>query len=175
MKRKTTVFNSDKSVKKSEKQDDEDNFKTFSQFIQSNTELYNLVKEHDPDFEQSNRGFALIGLHSCGNLSNSIMNLFFSNNNENNNDSDCNIKTVRKLLCNVGCCYNLLNEKYAIDKESNRDYKNTNIEIDNNSKFPLSKYLNDKKYHLSFNLRMLSCHSLERSIQNIDDFKEVKL
>lgn len=153
MKRKTLVF--------SENNNETEKFKTFSQFIQSSTELHDLVLENTQN-KIENENYALVGLHSCGNLSNSIMNLFLNNQ-----------KSSRKLLCNVACCYNLLNEKYSKDFLSNHDFKKTNIKLDDSSKFPMSLYLNSKKYSLSYNLRMLACHSLYRCFDSIENFKEV--
>jgi hypothetical protein len=117
-----------------------------------------------------NNKYALIGLHSCGNLSNSIVNLYVNSNKETNKltANGC------KLLCNVACCYNLLNEKFAHnDLESNLDLKKTNVNIDENSKFPMSLHLNKKEYCLNFNVRMLACHSFERILNTLDDFREV--
>lgn len=153
MKRKTLVFS--ENSQKSEK------FKTFSQFIQSSTQLHDLVLQNTQNMIE-NEKYALIGLHSCGNLSNSIMNLFLNNQ-----------KSSRKLLCNVACCYNLLNEKYSKDFLSNHDFKKTNIKLDESSKFPMSFYLNSKEYSLSYNLRMLACHSLYRCTDSIENYKEV--
>ena len=175
MKRKTSTFGTQRKepqTPSAPKPDPNANFKTFSQFIQSSTELNNLIKaqiSEELSEDVTNRSsFALIGLHSCGNLSNSIMNLYLSNNNNNDDNGK-----FRKLLCNVGCCYNLLNEKYANDFESFKDIKKTNVQIDDSSKFPISGYLNKSKYALSFNIRMLGCHSLNRCLQELDEFKEV--
>jgi hypothetical protein len=63
--------------------------------------------------------------------------------------------------------------KYNNDFESFKDMKKTNVEIDDSSKFPISQYLNKSKYALSFNIRMLGCHSLNRCLEDLDEFKEV--
>lgn len=159
MKRQTTIFS--KSSTESEHR-----FQTFSQFIQSTSELSTLIASSPTDDSSLSPDYALIGLHCCGNLSNSIVNLFVSN-------SDSCEKRKAKLLCNVACCYNLLNEKYANDVESEKDFKRTNVTISESSKFPMSAYLNRQKYALNFNMRMLACHSLDRCLQSLDDFKEV--
>ena len=112
--------------------------------------------------------YALIGLHSCGNLSNSIINLFL--NNRAYNDEI----TFRKLLCNVACCYNLLNEKYSNDDvKVNKKYNLDENNDDNASQFPMSSYLNQMKYALTFNIRMLACHSFGRCTKELDSYKEV--
>ncbi|RNA37081.1 methyltransferase 25 [Brachionus plicatilis] len=84
-----------------------------------------------------------------------------------------NVESSRKLLCNVACCYNLLNEKYSKDMLGSHDFKKTNIKLDDSSKFPMSFYLNSKEYCLSYNLRMLACHSLYRCFDSIENFKEL--
>ena len=168
MKRKTTVFNQEMGKKRENKSDH--NFQTFCEFIQSSSELNELIDAHvqSEAFDSAEKiFFAFVGLHSCGNLSNSIINLYLTNENKEH-------KYRAKCLCNVACCYNLLNEKYATDEESSKDFKHTNVQIDNASKFPMSKHLNKMRYALNFNARMLACHSLDRSLSSIDDFKELE-
>jgi hypothetical protein len=224
MKRKTTIFSPPKKASNDKQASDatatttaatsssscNSQFTTFSQFIQSSTQLDDLVKErnakpttsstdNDSTSASCSSQFALIGLHSCGNLSNSIVNLYLGNKNRANlnssNDDEEDVEKKKeqeekqeaeahhhqqqkqeeggKLLCNVSCCYNLLNEKYANQMESERDLKSTNVQIDDSSKFPMSNYLNEIKYSLHFNIRMMACHSLDRCFQCIDKFKEV--
>lgn len=160
MKRQTSAFSKNSA-------DINSRFKTFSQFIESTSELDALI---DNQKSESDSEYALIGLHCCGNLSNSIVNLYLNNN---ANISSQQQQRRVKLLCNVSCCYNLLNEKYANDVESSKDLKKTNVAISESSKFPMSAYLNSARYSLNFNVRMLACHSLDRCMQSIDDFKEV--
>ena len=147
-------------------------FQTFAQFIQSSTELNELIKsnlnsEGAVDFDGH---FALIGLHSCGNLSNSIVNLYLSGK---LNNVKSQVGNNNRLLCNVACCYNLLNEKYSCDVESYIDVKKTNVKIGDQSKFPMSAHLNDIKYAINFNARSLACHSLDRCISSLEDYREV--
>ena len=183
MKRKTTIYSSKtlaNNKNRNEASNESSSFQTFSQFIQSSTELNNLIKLHiQTEFKMSEieistnmNNFGLIGLHSCGNLSNSIINLYLNNN-------SCNDRSkFRKLLCNVACCYNLLNEKFSHDDiKVNKKYnlKETSSENggDRSSRFPMSSHLNEKKYSLTFNIRMLACHSMGRCLKEIDTFKEV--
>jgi hypothetical protein len=177
MKRKVNIYSSKNSASKTDIAPiDTDSFQTFSQFIQSSTELNNLIKVHiKKELDQSNNSsnFGLIGLHSCGNLSNSIINLYLNNL---ANDEDRTSGKFRKLLCNVACCYNLLNEKYSHDDvKVNKKYNlNESISsIDSSSRFPMSSFLNEQKYALTFNIRMLACHSMDRCIKELDSFKEV--
>jgi hypothetical protein len=170
MKRKTTVFNHEMRNKCEKEKKNEHNFQTFCEFIQSTSELNELiaarVQTESLDFDEK-FFFAFVGLHSCGNLSNSIINLYLTNENKKQ-------KYRAKCLCNVACCYNLLNEKYATDEESSKDFKHTNVQIDDSSKFPMSKHLNQMRYALNFNARMLACHSLDRCLSSINDFKELE-
>ena len=205
MKHKTTIYATKQLDATTNKNDDDnltkknvnvysnphDSFKTFSQFIQSSSELNNLIRTHIESERMTEKteqnhvetvplssNFALIGLHSCGNLSNSMINLYLNNQRADAGDNAC---TFRKLLCNVACCYNLLNEKY-----SNDDFKvnkmhlpldditqGSKIGADNASKFPMSHYLNKKEYGLTFNIRMLACHSLGRCLDELNSSKEV--
>jgi hypothetical protein len=181
LKKKTTIYSTSNRHKdtKDENQSSKkilpaDNFQTFSQFIQSTTELNDLIDTHNIKSKNGNNSYALIGLHSCGNLSNSIVNLYLNKNNS-TNSKESNNQISPCLLCNVACCYNLLNEKYSLDDEYLNDLKHTNIKIDDNSKFPMSSYLNHKKYYLNFNVRMLACHSLDSSLNELNSYKEVIL
>ena len=192
MKRRTTIFCIKKGAKLEESDMKEENmneeekkhlvvdqygklvydptkFQTFAQFIQSSTELNNLIKQKLNTDNELDEKFGLIGLHSCGNLSNSIINLFLSNKEK----TAIGNEDKSRLLCNVACCYNLLNEKYATDLESFIDVKKTNVKIDDSSKFPMSDYLNEKKYAINFNARSLACHSLDRCIKSIEDYREL--
>jgi hypothetical protein len=145
-------------------------FNTFSQFKQSSTELNDLVESATEKCQPESKSYALIGLHSCGNLSNSIINLYLKS----AFDLDCSKRS--RLLCNVACCYNLLDEKYTtnnpmVGTAAERD--NGGVQVDETSKFSMSAFLNEKRYALSFNIRMLACHSLEKCLASIDDFREV--
>ena len=175
MKRSTNLFTSKQqqpqpvNAPAEPKEDNSSRFRTFSQFIQSSTELMDLIRSHGGD-GSGGGGFdtiALVGLHSCGNLSNSIVNLHL----------DGGDGGSSRLLCNVACCYNLMNEKYARrdeDEMSSRDLKHTQVSIDDASKFPMSAHLNASRFVLNFNARMLACHSLDRCLKFYDDFKEVR-
>ncbi len=191
MKRRTTIF-SIKRAKLTEKEEQEKStkeetnnnplpikvydptkFQTFAQFIQSSTELNDLIRSQlnqegkNCAVEIEDETFGLVGLHSCGNLSNSIINLYLNKHQTSTSNN--------RLLCNVACCYNLLNEKYANDLECYIDVKKTNVKIDDSSKFPMSELLNTKNYSLNFNARSLACHSLDRCLETLDDYREVFL
>ena len=187
MKRKTTIYSSKtlaNNKNRNEASNESSSFQTFSQFIQSSTELNNLIKLHiqtelmsEIEISTNMNNCGLIGLHSCGNLSNSIINLYLNNN---LGDHACNDRSkFRKLLCNVACCYNLLNEKFSqddlkVNKKYNLEETSSESDVDRSSRFPMSSHLNEKKYSLTFNIRMLACHSMGRCLKEIDSFKEVR-
>lgn len=71
-----------------------------TQYITSDTDLMDLVCQYFPaadDVTPLMEKFMLTGLHTCGNLGASVMRLFTSN-------QDLGV------LCNVGCCYHLIEE-----------------------------------------------------------------
>jgi len=161
MKKQTNFFPSGQTQQQQQEQHNtEPNFKTFKQFIQSSSQLTSLIQAHLTTTAAPSQ-FSLIGLHSCGNLSNSIVNLYATS-----NDS--------RLLCNVACCYNLLNEKYVENVvENSVDIKNTQLLIDEASKFPMSDHLNELEYSLGYDLRMLACHSFDRLLASCEEFREL--
>jgi hypothetical protein len=80
------------------------NYIPITEFITDKTDLMQLVCDHFP-FEEGSQpagdggNFMFTGLHTCGNLGANIMRLFTAN-------SDLSV------LCNVGCCYHLLEEDF---------------------------------------------------------------
>ena len=137
--------------------------------------MNNLIEKQNIKTSDENNAYALIGLHTCGNLSNSIINLYLNKMHSTSQKEQYNKNHISpKLLCNIACCYDSLDEKYSYDDEiSNSMSKNNNVQVDNSSKFPMSLYLNNKKYYLNFNTRRLACHSLASSLNELDSFKEV--
>ncbi|KAK4293153.1 hypothetical protein Pmani_034130 [Petrolisthes manimaculis] len=116
----------------------------------------------------------LVGLHTCGNLAPTSMRLFLSN-------------PKVSFLCNVGCCYHLLEEEFAENpfKQTNvskqaENYKNDPRKQAENTKivsdgcdsdkkegygFPMSSFLLKCKFALGRNTRMLSCQPVDRLTQ----------
>lgn len=66
-------------------------------FVNSQTSLSDLVSKHHAS--SSSHHLMLTGLHACGNLSADILRLFVST-------------SSADVLCQLGCCYNLLGEKF---------------------------------------------------------------
>ena len=72
-------------------------YRPITHYVTVDTDLHGLVKAH---FGDEARDFLLTGLHTCGNLASSILQLYIAN------------PTVR-VVCNVGCCYHLLEEEFV--------------------------------------------------------------
>jgi len=66
-------------------------------FVNSQTALTDLVCEHYGP--SSSHHLMLTGLHTCGNLSADILRLFIAT-------------SSVQVVCQVGCCYNLLTERF---------------------------------------------------------------
>ncbi|XP_045197566.2 probable methyltransferase-like protein 25 [Mercenaria mercenaria] len=92
----------------------------------------------------------LAGLHTCGNLASTSMEVFVH--------SD-----QLKVLCNIGCCYHLIDEKY-LDKTQT---DGTDACLNG---FPLSRFLNQKQFKLGNTARNLASQSLHR----ISDFDKLQ-
>ena len=69
-------------------------------FITEDTDLMELLRSHFPD-TQKGESVLLTGLHACGVLSPNLMQLFVQH------------QSVR-VLCNVGCCYHLLQDEQHV-------------------------------------------------------------
>ncbi|EDW60587.1 probable methyltransferase-like protein 25 [Drosophila virilis] len=126
-------------------------YKTTSRFITTELNLCDLVKEH---FEQepnvTKPRICLTGLHTCGNLAATCLQVFHAQDN-------C------RVLCNVGCCYHLLRERYS-QQES---YENKALmEESTDYGFPLSRYLQQRSVCLGRNARMLAAQSIERTLSS---------
>lgn len=122
-----------------------ENYKTTSRFITTELNLSDLLAEH---FDQQSNNICLTGLHTCGNLAATCLQVFHAQDN-------C------RILCNVGCCYHLLRERFSQQEffgnkalmEQQTDYG-----------FPLSRYLQKRQVRLGRNARMLAAQSIERTL-----------
>jgi len=123
-----------------------DLYKTTSKMIFAETDLKKLVTESFPD--EGSSDFCLVGLHTCGNLSPNSLKQFVRND-------------EIKILCNVGCCYHLLYERFQ------DDFFNDEMRVmDEHDEpgFPMSNYLRNQNYKLGRNARMLAAQCFERVI-----------
>ncbi|XP_066265593.1 probable methyltransferase-like protein 25 [Branchiostoma lanceolatum] len=106
-------------------------------FIHPDTDLAALVGVRNSDETPEGLRLLLTGLHTCGDLSPTMLRLFVT----------CPQATV---LCSVGCCYNILTEQEEPGAQEEK------------YGFPLSQALQTKGVHLGRTVRMLSCQAVER-------------
>lgn len=113
-----------------------DNYKTTTHYITPETDLVELIGQYFPD--ENLTGFCLSGLHTCGNLASSCLQIFVEN------------KCIHSL-CNVGCCYHLLGEEFRGDEFfDNRKVR----EMATDFGFPMSNYLKNLVSIKCFNLTL---------------------
>lgn len=124
-----------------------DNYKTVEKFITTDLELPQIINDNFPDLPSAQPTICLTGLHTCGNLATTCLKLF-------HHQAHC------KLLCNIGCCYHLLKEKFS----GQEFFGNKHIlDMNQDYGFPLSDYLQRKQVKLGRNARMLAVQSVERT------------
>lgn len=119
--------------------------KSLTAYIENGSHLETILNESRSS--ESEQSCVLAGLHTCGSLAFSSIDTFV------------NCKSTRILL-NVGCCYNLFDENFAIDKFSkNKTTSNSHL-------FPMSAFLkkdNDPyPICLGRNARIIAAQSIDR-------------
>ncbi|XP_061400017.1 probable methyltransferase-like protein 25 [Musca vetustissima] len=126
---------------------DNDNYKTVDKFITTDLDINSLLDDHFPNVSTQHTSVCLTGLHTCGNLASACLKLF-------HHQEKC------KILCNIGCCYHLLKEQY-----SGQEFFGNKHIVDMNPEtgFPLSSYLQEKRTALGRNARMLAVQSTDRT------------
>lgn len=113
-------------------------YKQATVHVTPKTDVSSLLTEH---FEvEGDPNILLAGLHTCGNLAPTCLQLFVNN------------KNIHSI-CNVGCCYHLIDEYFS---------NNSSKMSPENFGFPMSQFLLDKKFSLGRNARMLSAQSMAR-------------
>lgn len=114
-------------------------YKQVTAFVSPETNLFAMVQNNfGPTLEHR---ICLTGLHVCGNLAATCIKLF------------CKNQDVASV-CSIGCCYNLLTERFEIDSSAAVD--------NDNFGFPLSDFLINKNYCLGRNARMIACQPIDR-------------
>ena len=113
------------------------NFRRTTQFLSSTFDLQPLVDESSEYFGQPFSHAGLVGLHTCGNLASTSLQLFANS-------------RQTHFLCNVGCCYHLLDE--AFDGGCSGPEPG----------FPLSSTLKTRRFSCGRNARMVANQSLDR-------------
>lgn len=112
-------------------------FRRTTQFLSSKVDLGPFIQESSQHFGVPFQQVGLVGLHTCGNLASTSLQLFVNSPQTN-------------FLCNVGCCYHLLDEAFGdgcCGPEPG---------------FPLSQTLKSKRFSMGRNARMVANQSLER-------------
>lgn len=142
-----------------------ENYRNAIHFITPQTDFVELFNENfdlasDDDIPE----FCLSGLHTCGNLAPSCLRIYGEN---------------RQIgaVCNIGCCYHLLNEQFSefIYRSIRRERSPDSIRPDifdppieatgeKRYGFPMSQYLIDRHEKLGRNARMLACQTIHRVI-----------
>lgn len=136
VKKLTRVWN---SISKNElndksKETSSDLYKQITMFVDDKVNVKQLISNV---FLTNPGGIGLVGLHTCGDLSANSIRLFIANE---------DVKT----LCNVGCCYHFISEKFDEDIHSNQ------------CGFPLSQHLLMKSFVIGRAARMIAAQSIER-------------
>lgn len=122
-------------------------YKTTAAYITPDLNIVQLLQQHFTQATDTS-AICLTGLHTCGNLATTCLRLFHE-------QPQC------KLICNIGCCYHLLQEEYAAPEY----FANETISARQTTPgFPMSQFLRDKHLTLGRNARMLATQSLERVI-----------
>lgn len=106
--------------------------------ISKETNIRALLNEEYPGHE--NHNILLIGLHTCGNLAPNCLRLFVDN------------TEAIKAIINVGCCYHLIDEEFAINSGKHHAKNATVIGLD--AGFPMSSYLRNQRFKLGRDARM---------------------
>lgn len=121
-------------------------YKQATAYISEETDLAALVDEHFGSHDSCS-SILLTGLHTCGNLAPACLQLFVK---------EANVSAV----CNVGCCYHLLEEHFSQNPFPKSLPSDSEHELYHG--FPMSQYLLSKKFVLGRNARMLSAQSVQR-------------
>ncbi|RZC34947.1 methyltransferase-like protein 25 [Asbolus verrucosus] len=115
-------------------------YKQVTQFVDKDFNLQKLICDTYL-IEPSSQRLGVVGLHTCGDLAADSLKIF------NKND-------YIKSVCNVGCCYHLITEKF----------ENSHLN-DDEFGFPLSKYLNNRKTVIGRSARMIANQSVDRILE----------
>uniref|UniRef100_A0A1B6E0U3 Methyltransferase domain-containing protein n=2 Tax=Clastoptera arizonana TaxID=38151 RepID=A0A1B6E0U3_9HEMI len=118
--------------------------KQVTTFVNETTDLIQIVQRQYP--HDTCDKVMMVGLHTCGTLSPSSLKLFVNNS-----------KHINSLI-NVGCCYHLLEEEF---EEVSKHWTREEIGVESFG-FPMSNYLQEIKFSLGRNARMLAAQSIQR-------------
>ena len=140
-----------------------DNLKYDTIFVDTQTNIKELFAAHFENCanndeksancaneDEKSSKFGLIGLHTCGNLAPSSLQIFLASKDF-------------KFCCNVGCCYHFLEEEFYANP-----YTKSGCDSENSQKFgfPMSNILRDQNFWIGRNARMVAAQPMDRSISN---------
>lgn len=106
------------------------------------TESVDLV--YTENSQNTNMNLMLTGLHTCGTLASTSLDLFVNN-------------YCLKSICNIGCCYHWLDEEFHNESNSRTDPVTYG--------FPKSEYLRSRNMSLGRTARTLASQSVDRNLQ----------
>lgn len=113
-------------------------YKQITKYVTEETDIKSLVQNV---FLDEVNDIGLVGLHTCGNLTPTSLKMYAFND-------------ALKSLCNVGCCYHLMNEYF----------ENVNFNANTSHAFPISDYLKRKQFSLGRQARMLAAQTIDRML-----------
>lgn len=116
-------------------------------FVDNDTNIMQLLsKEIDVSNLNGKLQVLVTGLHTCGNLCPTILRFFSGN-------------PAASVLCNVACCYHLLEEEEEEEEK---------VDIDTSSRcgFPMSSFLRKRKFQLGRGARNLASQSIFRNMSS---------
>ncbi|XP_055856677.1 probable methyltransferase-like protein 25 [Episyrphus balteatus] len=123
-----------------------ENYKTTNKFITTELPFKSLIREHFNLPIDSSPSLCLTGLHTCGNLASTCLQVFSAQ------------KDFR-VLCNIGCCYHLLKEEFSTDELFGNKESDQQLDIG----FPMSDFLRSQRIKMGRNARMLAAQSIHRT------------
>lgn len=124
-----------------------ENYKTVNKFITTKLPFKELINEHFDLPNCSSPPLCLTGLHTCGNLASTCLQVFSAQHDF-------------RILCNIGCCYHLLKEEFSHDEFfGNKLIMDQQPDIG----FPMSEFLRNQRVKMGRNARMLAAQSIHRT------------
>lgn len=147
------------------------NYKAVTHYITHETDFLRLLYDNAVVLDHSRPAICLSGLHTCGNLAPSCLRMF----------QQC---TQIEAMCNIGCCYNNLDEQFSHSADANwpdkcfRVYEGKTIRIEPTTNddtitnrtygFPMSRHLINCEYAVGRNARMLAVQPIQRVLDSME-------
>lgn len=141
-----------------------ENYRNATRFITPQTNFAEIFCEHFDLNADDMPELCLSGLHTCGDLASTCLQIFTEN-------------QRISAVCNIGCCYNKLSEKFnqyeynhdRYEREKKMPFESfkeieTNCDEVPSYGFPMSRYLIENQTSIGHTARMLACNSVHRMI-----------